>query len=174
MTVSQDYHATLRSYFEEEIEGEAYFEALIPFFDEPGAAGKLALLARIERCAAEVTRPLLARHGLEPRPDEELRAMGVRWVAEREDRHTSWQDFVGRMARDYPRFIPMFEDLEAMAPEADRPRLAVLTEHEHVAIRFAERELAGDPDAADVLRRYIADCDIRGWMASDRSDRAAF
>lgn len=168
MSVSQDYRTTLRAYFEEEIEGEAYFEALMPFFDEPGAAGKLALLARVERCAAEVTRPLLARHGLEPRSDKELRALGVRWVADREDRHASWQSFVGRMARDYPRFIPMFENLEAMAPQEDRPRLALLTEHEHAAIRFAERELAGEPDAADVLRRYIADCEDQGWIGSER------
>lgn len=167
MTVSQAYRTTLRSYFEEEIEGEAYFQAMIPFFDEPGADEKLALLARVERCAAEVMRPLLHRHGLVPRTDEELRELGVRWVRERKGGDLSWQAFVGRMAHDYQRFIPMFEDLEAMAPVDDRPRLALLTEHEHATIRFAEREVAGDPDAASELRRYIAACQAKG---PDRSE----
>ena len=149
------YEETLLAYFEEEIEGEAYFAGLAPHFDEPGAADKLLLLARVERHAAEVTRPLLARRGLTPRSDRALDASGRRHVDKQA--RQSWQDFVRRMAQDYPRYIPMFEALEAMAPEEDRRTLRILTEHEHATIRFARRELAGDPRSSDELRVYLSD-----------------
>ena len=156
MTASPDYRTTLLAYFEEEIEGEAYFHGLARHFDEPGGAEKLRLMGEVERCAAEAVRPLLQRHGLTPRDDAELQVTGAAWVA----RHAamSWKDLVDHMAERYPAYIDQFHALEAMAPAEDRPALAVLTEHEVVAVDFARREQAGDAAAADVLRDYIAAC----------------
>ena len=42
-----------------------------------------------------------------------------------------------------------------MAPDEDLAPLKVLTEHEVVAIEFANRELAGAPDSREPLQRYI-------------------
>jgi hypothetical protein len=42
-----------------------------------------------------------------------------------------------------------------MAPEGDLYALNTLTAHEVVAIEFAEKELAGDPDSVAPLRRYL-------------------
>ena len=42
------YRKTLLDYFEEEIMGEAYFDALAEHFDGTGERDKLHLLARVE------------------------------------------------------------------------------------------------------------------------------
>jgi len=155
MTDIKRYRDTLLLYYEEEVMGEAYFEALAPHFDEDGAAEKLRLLAAVEHRAAQAVEPLLARHGLTPRDAGELAALGVNDIAAHRD--LTWHDFVTYMAKRYPAYIDDFEGLERMAPEDDLPALKFLTEHEHAAIDFANRELAGDAESAAPLRAYIAD-----------------
>ena len=152
----QTYEDVLLQYFEEEVAGEAYFHALAEHFDEPGARDKLHLLAEVERCAADSVRPLLAKHGLQQRDDAVLIEEGRSHVARHQD--LSWHEMVTYMATRYPGYIDDFEGLEAMAPPEDLPALKILTEHEHAAIAFANKELAGDADSADPLHRYIKDC----------------
>ena len=156
MTISPDYRSTLLAYFEEEIGGEAYFHGLAAHFDEPGAAEKLHLMGEVERCAAEAVRPLIERHGLTPRADSVLREEGAAYIP----RHAgmNWQDFVDHMAERYPVYIDDFLRLEAMAPAEDLPALNILTEHEVAVVAFAQREKAGDANAADPMRAYIAAC----------------
>ena len=155
----QTYEDVLLQYFEEEVAGEAYFHGLAEHFSEPGASDKLHLLAEVERCAANSVRPLLAKHGLRQRDDAVLIAEGKSHVARHQD--LSWQEMVTYMATRYPGYIDDFEGLEAMAPEEDLPALKILTEHEHVAIDFANQELAGKDDTSAILRRYIEACDAR-------------
>ena len=64
-------------------------------------------------------------------------------------------NWVTDMSVRYPGYIDDFERLERMAPEEDIPALKILTEHEVVAIEFANREIAGDPDSVAPLRRYL-------------------
>jgi len=67
------YLKTLLSYYEEEIEGEAYFYGLVDHFEEQD---KLTVLARVERRAAESVLPLLEKYELIPRQESELKARG--------------------------------------------------------------------------------------------------
>jgi dimethylamine/trimethylamine dehydrogenase len=152
----ETYRATLLDYFEEEIGGEAYFHGLAEHFDEPGASEKLALLGEVERCAAEAVRPLLQRHGLNPRDESALAAEGKTYVA----RHAglAWSAFVAHMVERYPAYIDDFLGLEAMAPPEDLAMLRVLTEHEVVTIDFARLEESGAADSTRPLRDYIAAC----------------
>ncbi len=154
---SRNYLDVLLQYFEEEVAGEAYFRSLAEHFDEPGARDKLILLAEVERCAANSVRPLLRKHGLTPRGDAVLEREGRDHVARHQD--LTWTEMVTYMAERYPGYIDDFEGLEAMASADDLPALKVLTEHEHAAIAFANKELAGAADSADALHRYIDDCD---------------
>ena len=55
MSVPDKYLRTLLSYYEEEIEGEAYFYGLVDHFEEQD---ELKMLARVERRAAESVVPL--------------------------------------------------------------------------------------------------------------------
>ncbi len=157
MTMAEDdpYRKTLLLYYEEEVMGEVYFSELAKHFEEEGAAEKLKLLAAVEGHAAKVVKPLLERHGLVPREDKELKALGASHVSAHRD--LSWKDFVTYMVERYPAYIDDFEGLESLAPEEDLPRLKFLTEHEHAAIDFANRELEGQPDSIAPLVAYMED-----------------
>ncbi len=155
--ITRSYEETLVAYFEEEIEGEAYFKALAAHFSEPGAAEKLVLMGEVERCSANVMRPLLAKYGLKTRDETMLREKAVTTIGR--DSGRSWSEFVDHVAGYYPVYIDTFEALERMAPAEDRAALERLTEHEHVTIAFAERERAGIADSAKPMRDYVALCD---------------
>ena len=148
-----EYLETLLLYHEEEIMGEAYFRGLKRHFERDDQREKLDLLSRVERVAAESVRAPIERHGLVPRPDAELAEIGVAWIGRHET--LDWRDFVADMAERYPKYLLDFEALERMAPEEDRPAIRVLNDHEVAAIEFARKELAGDPDSAAPLARYI-------------------
>ena len=75
MRATDKYLKTLLSYYEEEIEGEAYFYGLVDHFEEQD---KLMLLARVERRAAESVVPLLEKYELIPRDESELKTRGER------------------------------------------------------------------------------------------------
>ncbi len=155
MTASDRYLKTLLLYFEEEVMGETYFTELARHFDEEGAAAKLRLLAAVECRAARAVQPLVARHGLVPRGAAELAALGASHVAAHRD--LTWHGFLTHMATRYPAYIDEFETLERMAPPEDLPALEILTDHEHAAIEFARRDLAGRPDSTEPLLAYIGD-----------------
>ena len=150
MRVTDNYLKTLLSYYEEEIEGEAYFYGLVDHFEEQD---KLTVLARVERRAAESVVPLLEKYKLVPGDESKLKARGESYV----QRHASfgWFEFMTYMVNRYPGYLEDFTALEKMAPEEDLYALNNLTEHEVAAIEFAKRELAGDPDSLAPLRDYL-------------------
>ncbi|MGI9404945.1 MAG: hypothetical protein ACR2O4_01125 [Hyphomicrobiaceae bacterium] len=148
------YLDTLLLYYEEEIMGEAYFYGLSNHFDGPGEKEKLNLLAEVERHAAKAVKPLLEKHGLVSRTEAELQSIGKRDV----EQHAGWDwnALITDMSVRYPDYLVEFDSLEKMAPDDDLAPLQFLTEHEVVAIEFANKELAGDADSAEPLRRYLA------------------
>jgi len=149
----EDYLKTLLLYHEEEVIGEAYFNALADHFSNPDEKRKTQLLAKVERRAAESVRPLLEKYGLTPRPDSELKQLGLDDVDQ--DGPLSWDAFMQKMARDYKKYMPAFLALENAAPEEDLPALKVLTEHETISIEFAEQECLGAQGTDSILKRYI-------------------
>ena len=150
MKATDEYLKTLLSYYEEEIEGEAYFYGLVDHFEEQE---KLTVLARVERRAAESVVPLLEKYELAPRDESELKTRGESYVG----RHASfdWFEFMTYMVNRYPGYLEDFTALERMAPEEDLCALNNLTDHEVAAIEFAKRELAGDPDSLAPLYDYL-------------------
>ena len=132
--------------------GEAYFYGLIPFMGEDE---KLVLLARVERQAAASILPLIEKHGLGPRETGKLRQEGLAHVDQHKD--LSWPEFMRYIVDRYPGYLEEFSALEAMAPEEDLKYLRELTQHEVLAIEFAQRELAGDHKSTESLRAYLKD-----------------
>ena len=150
MRATDNYLKTLLSYYEEEIEGEAYFYGLVDHFEEQD---KLTVLARVERRAAESVVPLLEKYKLVPGDESKLKARGESYVG----RHASfdWFEFMTYMVNRYPGYLEDFTALERMAPEEDLCALNDLTDHEVAAIEFAKRELACDPDSLAPLYDYL-------------------
>jgi len=150
MRATDKYLKTLLSYYEEEIEGEAYFYGLADHFEQQE---KLTVLARVERRAAESVVPLLEKYELVPSDESELKTRGEGYVG----RHASldWFEFMTYIVNRYPGYLEDFTTLERMAPEEDLYALNNLTVHEVAAIEFAKRELAGDPDSLAPLYDYL-------------------
>lgn len=151
---NRTYQETLCLYYEEEIEGEAYFAELARAFDTPEHTEKLLLLAEVERVAAASVAPLIAKHGLTPRPVEDLTASGR---AEAQQTIVDWDALLAEMNETYPGYLRAFEGLEAMGPVEDQPRLAILTRHEAAALEFLALEPHAPQRSAAPLRAYIAD-----------------
>ncbi|MEM1006413.1 MAG: hypothetical protein AAGK26_13545 [Pseudomonadota bacterium] len=149
---SSQYLQTLRLYYEEEIEGEAYFAELANVFDHPDQTEKLRLLARVERHAAKAVVPLLNRHGLTLRASHHLLASGK---AEARQTSKDWGRLIAEMTASYPAYLDAFRSLEAMGPPEDLPLLSFLSQHEVAAIEFLELENRQSPDSAAPLRDYL-------------------
>ncbi len=142
----------LTLYFEEEIEGEAYFAALAERFEDPDHKRKLRLLAEVERHAASGVAPLIAKYRLAPRPTEELVASGQ---ADAAAEGLEWSALLVEMRQSCPGYVTAFEALERLGPPEDRARLSFLTAHEVAALRFLALE-GKDPGAsAAPLKAYL-------------------
>ena len=165
------YRKTLLDYYEEEIMGEAYFNALAEHFDGEGQRDKLRLLARVERRAAEVVQPLLQKHDLTARSEAVLKSLGEADVAAHQG--YSWRELVAFMAARYPAYLDDFDGLERLAPQADVPALKLLTLHEVAAIEFADKEVAGESDSAAPLHRYLEQCTIDATLAEPATKPAS-
>ncbi|MEM6618088.1 MAG: hypothetical protein AAF631_02165 [Pseudomonadota bacterium] len=150
---SDIYLRTLTVYYEEEVEGEAYFHALAERLSDPDQAAKMRLLGDVETYAAEAVRPLIDKYGLTPKSAADLQASGRAAAAAQA---ADWDAVIGEWRRTFPGYIDDFEGLKAMAPPEDLSPLKILTDHEHAAIAFLEAEVAGQPDPAAPLRHYLA------------------
>ncbi len=64
-------------------------------------------------------------------------------------------EMMAYMVARYPAYLDEFEALERLAPKDDIPALKRLTHHEVVAIDFANKEIALDPDSMASLREYL-------------------
>ena len=147
------YLETLQLYYEEEIEGEAYFARLADRFDDPEHARKLRLLAEVERHAASGVAPLIEKHGLAPRPRDALITSGY---ADADTTSLDWSALIAEMQESYKGYLSAFEALEAMGPAEDKARLSFLTEHEVAAIKFLDLETSDPAKSAAPLEAYLA------------------
>lgn len=149
----QTYLDTLLLYYEEEIEGEAYFAELARIFSTPEQRKRLTLLAEVERHAAQGVAPLIARYGLTPRSDAILTQSGH---GQAQRAPATWASLLDEMNRTYPGYLAAFEALEAIGPAEDQARLRFLTQHEVAALDYLALENEGVADSYAPLERYLA------------------
>ncbi|SHK38352.1 dimethylamine/trimethylamine dehydrogenase [Shimia gijangensis] len=149
---STRYLETLCKYYEEEVEGEAYFHAIAERLKDPENRRKMTVIAEVEAFAAQSVRPLIEKYGLSPRDHKDLLKSGRDEAARAS---ASWADQIAEMTRSFPGYVDDFLALEQMAPPEDLPRLKLLTEHEVAAIAFLNRENAGLPASEKPMLTYL-------------------
>ena len=137
------YLDTLLRYYEEEVVGEASFDALAGMQDKAENREKLRLLAEVENYAAASVLPLVRKYGLKPRSEATMFQQGRDQASKGA---ADWAVILAKMDRTILGYIDDFKRLEAMAPPEDLPRLKVLTAHEAAAVEFIKREYADAPD----------------------------
>jgi len=150
--VTQEYLDTLKLYYEEEVEGEAYFGALAERLDDPEEKRKMQMMADVETYAAASVKPLLDKHGLTARAAADLHASGRASAAKATG---SFAHFMAEWRKSFPDYMDDFEALEAMTPPEDLPLLKVLTNHEIAAIEFLEREAKGAANSTAPMQHYL-------------------
>jgi len=151
-TPTQTYLDTLLLYYEEEVEGEAYFQTLAEMAKKPDQRNKLQLLAKVEHHAASVTYPLIRKYALTPRSNTILFQSGQ---DQAQAAFKLWGDLLAEMARTFPGYVDDFLALEAMAPPEDLPCLKLLTAHEVAAVAFLDLELSGTRGSVAPLNAYL-------------------
>lgn len=150
---TETYLETLLLYYEEEVEGEAYFRALSERFSDPDHKTKLALLAEVEAHTAKGVAPLIAKYGLVPRLTARLVESGV---TEAGATQADWGALLAEMTETYPHYVDAFERLEAMGPPEDRQALSFLTGHEVAAMAFLALETSLSRDSTVPLHTFLA------------------
>ncbi len=153
------YLDTLLLYYEEEVEGEAYFAELAQAFDAPEHQAKLVLLGQVERHAAQALEPLLAKYGL---TSDRIGALVQSGIAEARATVPDWAQVIAGMQETYPGYLESFRALEAMAPEEDRARLHFLSEHEVAALAFLALEQEAPERSGAPLEAYLQ-ADAAQW-----------
>ncbi|MEO0750833.1 MAG: hypothetical protein AAFY25_03450 [Pseudomonadota bacterium] len=157
---SQTYLDTLVQYYEEEVEGEAYFAEAAKAYDDPLVREKLDLLAECERHAAEAVEPLVRKYGLTPKSAVDLQESGRK---DAQGTEVNWAKMVAGMNETYPGYLDDFKGLEALGPPEDQQRLNFLTEHEVAAIAFLRLEAVDPTNSVGPLKQYLA-TDPTDWV----------
>lgn len=160
----QTYLDTLLQYYEEEVEGEAYFHACAERLTDPDQKWKMTLMGLVEHHAAKAVRPILDKYNLAPRSKKTLISQGRKEAA----KLVNWETSLDEMRRTFPSYIDDFKRLEDMAPPEDHLRLKFLTEHEHAAIAFLELEKTDNLQSAQPLFDYLASSPESPAKAKDR------
>lgn len=142
-----------RMAYEEEISGETYFARLAEF--QTGRARQaLELMAAMEVATARAIEPVLARNGIAIASLEQLRRDG-RAEADLLASVSATELFT-TMRDTYDAYVTEFEETLARAPDADKPAMQILIDHEVALIDFARAELQGDADSLRPLQDYLA------------------
>jgi hypothetical protein len=139
----KDYRGLLLLAYEEELMGEILFADIATKLADPGQAQKMQLMSQVERHTADAVRPLLQRHGLTPRTDEELHRLVLSATSQDP---LDWQEWMERALEggDGPslqEYVDEFLELEALGPAEDQEILEFFTEHERALLRFMQLEL---------------------------------
>jgi hypothetical protein len=158
----QKYLDTLVQYYEEEVEGEAYFAEAAKAYDDPLVREKLVLLAECERHAAESVEPLVRKYGLKPQSAASLQESGR---ADARATEANWAKMLEGMNKTYPGYVDDFRGLEALGPPEDQQRLNFLTEHELAAIEFLRLEAQDPENSVGPLKEYLA-TDPASWVVA--------
>jgi len=141
--------------YEGEIGSGAYFDRIATCYEEPGQREKLECLARLEKRMAEWLRPVIARYGLQTRPDEESCALGIEEA--NADSEKTWHQLIAYFRDDIEPHMNEFDAFEASGADADRQALHALTQHALAIVEFTKRELAGVQPSQQPIESLLAE-----------------
>ena len=150
---SEQYLEKLRIFYEAELKGQAYFNALAEQLDDSSQTLKMQLLAQVEQHAALSVFPLIKKYGLLAQNMVVLNASGQKQAQKGAG---DWSDLIAEMRKACHRHIHDFKRLEAMAPVLDLPRLQHLTEHAFATTAFLDAEANEDQNSTTSLWRYLS------------------
>lgn len=142
-TDSSEYRDGILQAWQGEQWGKAFFDQLAERTVDAGHRAKWQVLGQLEEATGNALTPLV---GDSAEPDPE----GYRQVDTAVAAYSKlpWAEAMEQMMTLLDPVIERLERLLAMAPAEDREAVQILVDHELALKRFAERELAGDPETS--------------------------
>lgn len=158
--INRTYIEHVEQAYQGEVYGEAMYTAIAESMVEPDHARKWRVMVELEiRIKAEMF-SLVSRLGGDTREHESSRQKGIddaqRYIG------LPWMRLMEIFSRELDPVIAEYSNLEKGCPEEDARALRALTEHELVAKRFCELELAGKADRSiEPVLAFLAELDRR-------------
>ena len=129
-------------YYQGEIGGEAFFDTILGFHEDPVHRHKIASLLQLESETKTRLRPLVVRLGIDPGEREGARAKGQESALPLKG--LSWRDGMATLRDVIRPYMQKYRDLVSKVPPEFRGVAASMASHEDALYRFAELELADE------------------------------
>ena len=142
----------LKTSFEEEVLGEAFFRELAQH-QTPANRITLLMFAEIERITISSIEHLIAKYNIVTTDTDSLRKDGTGKAASL--KHENWHVIIAKIIENYPIFIDEFRSLRDMAADKDTAAIDILIEHEQAMLDFAIRQQAGAANPRMPLETFI-------------------
>jgi hypothetical protein len=142
----------LKTSFEEEVLGEAFFRELAQH-QTPANRITLLMFAEIERITISSIEHLIAKYNIVTTDTDSLRKDGTGKAASL--KHENWHVIIAKIIDNYPIFIDEFRSLRDMAADKDTAAIDILIEHEQAILDFAIRQQAGAANPRMPLETFI-------------------
>lgn len=142
-TDSNEYRDGILLAWQGEHWGKVFLEQVAERTEDAGHRAKWQVLAQLEEATGNALTPLVDDSA---KPDPEGYRQVDTFVAEYAK--LSWVEAMEQMMTLIDPAIERLERLLALAPDEDREAVQILVDHELALKRFAERELAGDPETS--------------------------
>lgn len=140
--MSANFRDDLQDLYQGEIIGEALFDRMLDFYDEPVKRYKVALLLQLETETKARLRPALLELGAGVRELEASREAGLTMATSLADK--PWTDAMAALHEALLPYVERYTAIAAQAPARYRELAESMVRHESSLLRFAECESAGD------------------------------
>ncbi len=140
--MSANFRDDLQDLYQGEIIGEALFDRMLDFYDEPVKRYKVALLLQLETETKARLRPALVELGAGVRELEASREAGLTMARSLADK--PWTDAMAALHEALLPYVERYTAIAAQAPARYSELAESMVRHESSLLRFAECESAGD------------------------------
>lgn len=140
--MSASFQDDLQDLYQGEIIGEALFDRMLDFYEDPVHRYKVALMLQLETETKARLRPAMLELGIDIRELEASRAAGLEMAASLAGK--SWTGAMTMLHEALLPFVDRYTGIAAQAPAAYRELAQSMVRHETSLLRFAAAESAGD------------------------------
>lgn len=149
--MASSFRDDLQDFYQGEIIGEALFDRMLDFYDDPVHRHKVALMLQLETETKARLRPAMLELGVDLRELDASREAGLTMAASLADK--PWADAMAMLHEALLPFVERYTAIAAQAPAPYRDLAQSMVRHETSLLRFAARESAGDTtnSTADIV-----------------------
>lgn len=140
--MSASFRDDLQDLYQGEIIGEALFNRMLDFYDDPVHRHKVALMLQLESETKARLRPAMLELGIDMRELDASREAGLTMAASLADK--PWPEAMAMLHEALLPFVERYTAIAAQAPARYRELAQSMVRHETSLLRFAACEAAGE------------------------------